>query len=46
MHNYVLFMANTGLRPDEAMPHNLEHRNVTIAELVANDAERCFVLHN
>ena len=27
-HNYVLFMANTGLRPDEAGP--LEYRDVTI----------------
>jgi integrase len=31
VHDYVLFMANTGLRPDEAMPHNLQHRDVTIA---------------
>jgi integrase len=30
VHDYVLFMANTGLRPDEAMPHNLQHRDVTI----------------
>lgn len=28
VHDYVLFMANTGLRPDEAK--NLEHRDVTI----------------
>ena len=32
VHDYVLFMANTGLRPDEAMPHNLQHRDVTIAK--------------
>ncbi len=30
VHDYVLFMANTGLRPDEVMPHNLQHRDVTI----------------
>lgn len=30
VHDYVLFMANTGLRPDEA--RNLQHRDVTIAE--------------
>lgn len=30
VHDYVLFMANTGLRPDEAK--NLQHRDVTIAE--------------
>jgi integrase len=29
VHDYVLFMANTGLRPDEAK--NLLHRDVTIA---------------
>ncbi len=28
LHDYVLFMANTGLRPDEAM--RLEHRDVNI----------------
>lgn len=28
LHDYVLFMANTGLRPDEAI--RLEHRDVTI----------------
>lgn len=28
VHDYVLFMANTGLRPDEA--RNLQHRDVTI----------------
>jgi integrase len=32
VHDYVLFMANTGLRPDEAMPRNLEHRDVRIVE--------------
>ncbi len=30
VHDYVLFMANTGLRPDEAK--NLQHRDVTIAK--------------
>jgi len=30
VHDYVLLMANTGLRPDEAK--NLQHRDVTIAE--------------
>lgn len=30
LHDYVLFLANTGLRPDEAK--NLQHRDVTIAE--------------
>jgi integrase len=30
VHDYVLFMANTGLRPDEAK--NLQHRDVTIAD--------------
>ena len=30
VRDYVLFMANTGLRPDEAMPHNLQHRDVSI----------------
>jgi len=33
VHDYVLFMANTGLRPDEA--RNLEHRDV---EIVRDDA--------
>ncbi|MGF1620405.1 MAG: tyrosine-type recombinase/integrase [Rhodomicrobiaceae bacterium] len=28
LHDYVLFMANTGLRPDEA--NNLEYRDITI----------------
>jgi integrase len=32
VHDYVLFMANTGLRPDEAMPHNLLHRDVAIVK--------------
>ncbi|MGC1776326.1 MAG: site-specific integrase [Xanthobacteraceae bacterium] len=30
VHDYILFMANTGLRPDEAK--NLQHRDVTIAK--------------
>ena len=30
VHDYVLFLANTGLRPDEAK--NLQHRDVTIVE--------------
>jgi integrase len=30
LHDYVLFMANTGLRPDEA--NNLEYRDVKIVE--------------
>ncbi len=30
VHDYVLFMANTGLRPDEAK--NLQHRDVEIVE--------------
>lgn len=30
LHDYVLFMGNTGLRPDEAS--RLEHRDVTIAK--------------
>lgn len=33
VHDYVLFLANTGLRPDEA--GNLEHRDVTV---VVDDA--------
>ena len=33
VHDFVLFMANTGLRPDEAM--NLEHRDVAIVDDVA-----------
>jgi len=35
VHDYVLFMANTGLRPDEAK--NLQHRDVTI---VMDDGSR------
>ena len=30
VHDYVLFMANTGLRPDEA--RNLQHRDVAVVE--------------
>lgn len=30
LHDYVLFMANTGLRPDEA--NNLEYRDIAIVE--------------
>ncbi|WP_340316175.1 site-specific integrase [Rhizorhabdus argentea] len=30
VHDYILFLANTGLRPDEA--RNLEHRDVEIVE--------------
>ena len=30
VYDFVLFMANTGLRPDEAF--NLQHRDVTIAD--------------
>jgi integrase len=30
VHDYVLFMANTGLRPDEAAPRNLLHQDVAI----------------
>jgi integrase len=33
VHDYVLFMANTGLRPDEAK--NLEHRDVEVVKDVA-----------
>jgi integrase len=29
VHDYVLFMGNTGMRPDEAK--NLQHRDVTVA---------------
>jgi len=41
VHDYVLFMANTGLRPDEA--RNLQHRDV---EVVEDDAtgERILVI--
>lgn len=35
VHDYILFMANTGLRPDEAK--NLQHRDVTIAKDHATD---------
>jgi integrase len=30
LHDYVLVMANTGLRPDEAQPENLTHQDVSI----------------
>lgn len=30
VHDYILFMANTGLRPDEAAERNLEHRDVKV----------------
>jgi integrase len=39
VHDYVLFLANTGLRPDEAK--NLQHRDVTI---VTDDAMRQKIL--
>jgi integrase len=39
VHDYVLFLANTGLRPDEAK--NLQHRDVTI---VTDDATRQKIL--
>jgi integrase len=32
LHDYVLFMAHTGLRPDEAQPENLLHQDVSIVE--------------
>ncbi len=35
LHDYILFMANTGLRPDEA--NNLEFRDVEIVEDEATD---------
>ena len=35
LHDFVLFLANTGLRPDEAK--NLEHRDVEIVEDEATD---------
>ena len=35
LHDYILFMANTGLRPDEA--NNLEYRDVEIVEDEATD---------
>ena len=31
LHDFVLFMGNSGLRPDEVQPKNLLHRDVTIA---------------
>ena len=31
LHDFILFMGNTGLRPDEVGPKNLLHRDVTIA---------------
>jgi integrase len=42
VHDYILFMANTGLRPDEAMPKNLEHRDISI---VRDDATGERILH-
>jgi integrase len=32
LHDYVLFMANTGLRPDEAKETNLQHRDVKMVK--------------
>lgn len=40
MHDYVLFMANTGLRPDEA--NRLEYRDVTIE--TDEDGERILLI--
>ncbi len=37
LHDYVLFMGNTGLRPDEA--NNLQHRDVEIVKDKATDQE-------
>ena len=37
VYDFVLFMANTGLRPDEAF--NLQHRDVTIAQDETNRPE-------
>ncbi len=34
LHDFVLFMANTGLRPDEAL--RLEHRDVAVVEDIAS----------
>lgn len=31
LHDFILFMGNSGLRPDEVGPKNLLHRDVTIA---------------
>ena len=36
LHDFILFMGNTGLRPDEAK--NLQHRDVTIATDYVTDA--------
>lgn len=41
LHDYVLFMANTGLRPDEA--NNLQHRDVEI-EVDEATGERILVI--
>jgi integrase len=41
LHDYVLFMANTGLRPDEA--NNLQHRDVEI-EIDEPTGERILVI--
>lgn len=41
LHDYVLFMANTGLRPDEA--NRLEYRDVTIEEDIET-GERILVI--
>ncbi|WP_246711548.1 site-specific integrase [Rhizobium leguminosarum] len=41
LHDYVLFMANTGLRPDEA--NRLEYRDVTIEE-DAGSSERILLI--
>jgi integrase len=35
VYDFILFMANTGLRPDEAF--NLQHRDITIAEYDAGN---------
>ncbi len=35
MHDYILFMANTGLRPDEA--NRLEYRDVTVEKDIGTD---------
>jgi integrase len=37
VYDFVLFMANTGLRPDEAF--NLQHRDVTVANDEADKAD-------
>lgn len=41
LHDYILFMANTGLRPDEA--NRLEYRDVTIEE-DADSGERILLI--